>query len=184
MKAVKFVLLAIVLIFLLLVIVGFFLPAEWEVSETVTIEAPREQVFPFVAEFRQWPEWTAWAASDPDMQYSYSGADLGVGQVVEWSGDQGAGRMEMTAVDSMSQVEYYFSMDDASFGAASLFRLDEEDGGTRVTWSASGDVGPNIAARYFMKFFQPYMSADYRSGLERLKTVAELRAAEDEALAE
>jgi hypothetical protein len=182
MKVIKAILLAILIIFLLLVIVGFFLSADWEVSETVAVQAPAEVVFPLVAEFRQWPRWTAWAEADPDMRYTYSGEEIGVGQVVEWSGNQGSGRMEMTTVDSLRSVDYRFSMDEGTFGAASSIRLEEEEGSTIVTWSSSGDVGSNIPRRYFIRIFQPHMRADYRVGLERLKHVAEMRAAEDQAL--
>ncbi|NNE45370.1 MAG: SRPBCC family protein [Rhodothermales bacterium] len=173
MKAVKIILVAILVIFFLLVIVGFLLPAEWEVSESVAIEATPAEVYPHVAEFRQWPAWTAWAAADPDMTYSYSGTETGVGQVTEWSGNQGTGRMEITGVDSLRRIDYYFSMDDNAFGAASSIVLDNVGGETHVTWSSEGDVGGNIAARYFMKVFTPYMSADYQSGLDRLKELAE-----------
>lgn len=173
MKAVKIIILTILAILVLLVIAGFLLPAEWSVSESVAIEAPAEEVYAYVADFRRWPEWTSWAAADPSMQYSYSGSDRGVGQVTEWSGESGSGRMEITAVDSLRRVDYYFSMDDGMFGAASTIRLDDEGGATTVTWSSEGDVGANLAARYFMKLFTPYMSADYRAGLERLKGVAE-----------
>ncbi len=173
MKVLKIIAIAIVIIFFLLVIGGFLLPSGWAVTESITVEASAEEVYPLVSNFREWPHWTAWAAADPAMTYEYAGPAAGVGQVTVWSGNQGTGRMEITALDSLRQVEYYFSMDEGRFGAASTLRLEDVSNGTRITWSSSGDVGSNIAARYFMKVFAPYMSADYRAGLERLKGVME-----------
>jgi uncharacterized protein YndB with AHSA1/START domain len=80
--------------------------SEFEVTRDTTVDAPPQEVYELLADFRQWRRWSPWEDIDPQLWRSYSGADSGVGAVYEWSGNRkaGAGRMEIIAAEPPSRL--------------------------------------------------------------------------------
>jgi hypothetical protein len=109
------------------------------------------------------------------MKRSYSGADTGVGEVYEWSGNDkaGAGRMKVTdatATHLAIDLDFTrpFETDDKTW-----FDLVPEGSGTRVDWTLQGPMP------YLSKLMSVFVSMDamvgpdFDSGLARLKAAAE-----------
>ena len=63
MKTLKKIILAVLLIPILLVVVSLFLPAQYRVERTATINARPDAVFAQINTLKQWPEWTAWTVA-------------------------------------------------------------------------------------------------------------------------
>src|SRR5215218_1777976 len=104
--------LKIVLTVVLVIVVAFAAivaaqPSEYRVVRSTTIQAPPPQVFTLVNDFHNWQHWSPWAAIDPAMKTTYSGAGSGQGAVYEWSGNNqvGQGRMTITGNTPPSQVD-------------------------------------------------------------------------------
>jgi hypothetical protein len=185
MKFLKIVLGAAVCLGLVFAGVGFLLPSRWEVKRSTVINAPPEVVYPFVANLKTgWPRWSLFDYEDPDIAYSYSGPDEGVGAEREWISDKmGNGTQRITKADPKKGVEFELTMDN---GFALTGRLDFDpfetlgvatQTATEVTWTDTGDVGGNLLYRWMALFMDAMMGDTFETSLETLKREAEIAAA-------
>ena len=72
----KKIMIVLVIFVALFVGVGFFLPGEWMVERTVTINAPAESIYLYVGNLSKWSEWTVWnTTAYPAMESTYSGPE-------------------------------------------------------------------------------------------------------------
>lgn len=154
--------------------VGFFLPADWECSTTVVVDAKPAEIQPLVADLRRWDSWSAWnSEADPTLTYSYSGAPAGQGQVQDWtSEDMGNGHMEITAA-SAEGMEYFLTfegMDDTIHGK---IWYETEGEGTTVHWDSWGQGDGKPWSNALNQIFVPMITADLEKGLAKLKTKVE-----------
>ena len=100
MRILKWVVGVIVALIVLLLVVGFFLPATFTVVRSAEIAAPPDKVYALVADPRGWKQWSAWNRRDPQMQIEYSGPPAGMGAKWAWkSKTQGDGEMTFTAAE-------------------------------------------------------------------------------------
>ncbi len=160
---------------LLFVVVAFFLPREVAVSRQALINAPPEKVFAYVNDLKKFNDWSPWAKRDPNMKQTYSGPASGVGQKVAWQSDHdqvGSGTQEIVASDPNKSVKT--ALDFGDMGTAdAVFSLEGFDGGTRITWGFTTDVGNNPMMRWMGLMFDKWIGADYEAGLASLKELAE-----------
>jgi hypothetical protein len=63
----------VVVLVVLLLVIGFFLPGTFTVVRSAEIAAPPDKVYALVADPRGWKQWSAWNRRDPTMQIDYSG---------------------------------------------------------------------------------------------------------------
>ena len=61
------------------VISSFFIPKDYSVERTITIDAEPSDVYPYVVDLREWKKWGVWFKRDPNMQLTYSGPDRAIG---------------------------------------------------------------------------------------------------------
>lgn len=154
----------------------YLMPGSVHVERSTLINAPRETVFPWIASFQKFHTWSPWASRDPNTEYTYEGADTGVGGVMRWSSqhpDVGTGSQTHTLVKSPERVEN--TLDFGQMGVATAyFQLEEnERGNTRVIWGMDTDLGLNPLARAFGPMIERGVTADYDAGLKKLRMVIE-----------
>lgn len=153
---------------------GFFLPSTYHVERTARIEAPAARVYDHVADPRQWAMWSAWNRRDPAMDISYSGPPFGQGARWSWKSEtEGSGSMEFTRVEPNRRVEYALDFHDFNMKSTGAFAIDESGGATTVTWSSTGDVGPNPLRHYLAWGMDRMVGPDFEQGLANLKALAE-----------
>jgi hypothetical protein len=161
----------------LLVAVGFALPATVTVARATTINAPEAQIFPLLNSFRRFNEWSPWAETDPEAQYSFSGPESGVGARMDWTGEAiGKGSQEILKSDPNREVDVALKFEGRS-DATSRFLLAPSGAGTRVTWQFQTELGANPIDRWMGVMLERFIGADYERGLERLRILAESRPA-------
>ena len=136
---------------LVLVAIAFLLPRQVEVSRTVQITAPPEAVFPHVNSLQKFSEWSPWSDRDPNMQVTYSGPEMGVGNKMDWTSEDpnvGNGTQIITASTENELVET--ALDFGPMGSANAkFVLAAKDGGTEVEWGFVSDMGMNPMIRWW-----------------------------------
>lgn len=158
------------------VVVGgsFLLPSQALVSRSIEIAAPPEKVFAIVGDLRRFKEYSPWDQLDPGMQYTFEGAESGVGQKMNWNSshaDIGSGSQTVTGYDPPRHVA--LTLDFGSMGTSSASWSIEPSGtGTKATWTFSAQLN-GIAPRWFGLMFDRRIGADYEKGLARLKAAAE-----------
>lgn len=137
----------------------------FSVSKSIVIHAPQEEVYDYVRDFSNWPEWSPWIVAEPDCRlfYDYDGNGY------NWEGKIiGSGAMKVVGEEKPNSIHYdlqflkpWKSQADVSF----LFK--QADGGVEVTWTLES------ALPFFMFFMKKMMVAmvgmDYQRGLMMLK---------------
>lgn len=174
MKILQWTLAVVGMIALAALAVGFFLPARYEVSRSITINAPAERVYDDIADPRIWKQWSVWMKRDPQMDVSYAGPPFGQGAKWSWkSRSEGSGSMELTRVEPNRRIEYSLFFPDFNMRSGGEFRLEPEGTGTRVTWINRGDVGSNPLKHFLAVSMDRLVGPDFEAGLANLKTLAE-----------
>jgi hypothetical protein len=150
-------------------------PDTLHVERSAAIQAPPEEIFPLISDFRRWASWSPYETRDPAMKKTYGGAAQGKGAVYEWEGNSevGQGRMEITDADpSRITIKLDFIKPLEGHNVAD-FALVPQGGTTNVTWSMDGPspyIGKLIGV--FMNMDR-MIGRDFEAGLANLKAIAE-----------
>jgi len=172
---------SIVIILLIFVTVGIFLPRNIHVERSIQIDRPASMVFAFLNGYSSFNTWSPWAARDPSAEYALSGPATGVGASLAWVGDPrltGSGKQEIIESQPNSLIRIRFQFDGQG-EAITYYSLADNNGTTDLTWGFDTDVTEGqgffggIMARYFGLFFDRWIGSDYEDGLNNLKRLAE-----------
>ena len=124
------------IVLVLLIGIGLFLPSSASVERSIVVAAPPEQVFTRIDSMRAFHDWSPWRTLDPSTEYAFTGPDRGVGSRMTWqSGNEavGSGSQEITTSVPPREVETLMQFGDDGHGRA-RFVLEPVEGGTRVRW--------------------------------------------------
>lgn len=168
-----FLILAIILV--VLGLVAFLLPKEWEVSVQQEINVPSNQIFPHLVNLKKWPEWTPWTKEkDPTLHYSYGDIFAGKGATQIFTSEKmGNGVLKINKVVAGQDIFYQLDFYDTSmqiFGNLNVVALGEI---SVVTWSDHGNLGNNPIHRYLGLFMVPMIRKELAEGLANLKRLVE-----------
>lgn len=159
---------------LLLVAVGFVLPARFKVQRSIEIAAPADKVYPLIAAPAEWKRWSIWNQRDPAMAIEYSGPPAGAGAKWAWrSASEGNGAMEFTEAVPNERIGYALSFPEMGMQSRGALTLVPAGNGVRVTWTNEGDMGGNPINRWFGLFMDKLVGPDFEAGLANLKKAAE-----------
>jgi Polyketide cyclase / dehydrase and lipid transport len=151
-------------------------PATYTVERTTTVHAHAPEIYPHIADFHRWTEWSPWEGMDPDLQRDYSGAESGPGAVYTWSGNRkaGQGRMEITGAEEPNRVVIDLRFEKPFKSSSETTFLLEPDGpGTKVTWRMTGPATMMTKVMGLFTSMDKMIGPDFEKGLERLRGVAE-----------
>ena len=164
-------------IILVLIILGFVAPKDYEVSRSIVIDKDLKEVFQFVKLIKNQDQWSPWKKKDPNMIQSFIGTDGEVGFVAKWKGNKAVGEGEqeiITIVENEyidAQLRFYKPWKSESIGHILVDRVDETQ--TIVTWGFSGiNKFPMSIFMLFMNM-DKMMGKDFEEGLAKLKKVLE-----------
>lgn len=170
---------ALVIVLLLIAALLFVVatrPARFRVQRSIRIDAPREELFALVSDFRNFDAWSPWAALDPSMRKRFSGAESGQGAVYEWQGNSKVGQGRMEIVDAVAPSRLVIKLDflkpfEAHNTAEYLLTASGE--GTEFTWAMHGNN--NFMAKLMSLFFSmdKMVGGQFEQGLTSLKALAE-----------
>lgn len=147
------------------------MPDTYTVERSAVVPASSERVHGALVDFHEWEHWSPWQDVDPDMDQTYTGPAAGVGAVMAWKGNRkaGAGRMEITEVDSSSVVIDLRFLKPFKAHNTTSFTLVPQGDGTKVTWTM---VGPKTFMTKVMGIFtsmDKMIGPDFEKGLARLQ---------------
>lgn len=160
---------------LLLILVGFLLPARARVERVTSIHTTPDHIYGEIAALKRWPHWSAWTvARFPDMKTRFDGPDSGVGAVMIAEGkSSGDGTVTITRADPTKGVWYELDYEHGTqlFQGTILYEPSSE--GLRVSWSLETDIGLNPIKRWAGLFLGNLMGSDMAQGLANLKAKIE-----------
>jgi hypothetical protein len=154
---------------------GFLLPKDVTVARSIEIDAPAEQIFPYVNSLKAGADWSPWLGRDPEVQLTYSGPDKGVGAKLNWASEHpqvGSGSQEISLSEQNSKVVTALDFGDMG-NAVAQFNLVETAGKTTVTWDLATDMGNTPMGRWMGLMMDTWVGGDYETGLANLKALIE-----------
>ena len=168
-------------VFVIFIVVGFLLPGKVHVERSIKIDQPAFVVFGILNDYRYFKNWSQWSVRDPDVVYTISGSDGGVGQRLNWMGDPqlvGSGWQAIIAneLDHQIDMELHFETQSVAY---TRFVLKPDGNGSEVTWSYDADVAAELnffegfLSRYFGLLFDRWVGNDFEESLANLKRYAE-----------
>ncbi|WP_394220655.1 SRPBCC family protein [Alteromonas gracilis] len=159
---------------LMLVVASFFIPKDYSVERTITINAQPSEIYPYIVDLREWKKWGVWFKRDPDMKLNYSGPDRAIGMRSEWQSEtEGNGEMEIAQLEHNKRVLYRLYFPDFDMGSTGTLEIEPTASGSRVTWRDEGSVDNNPINRYFALMMDSMIGPDFEMGLENLKVLVE-----------
>ena len=175
MKALKIILVVLLIILGGLSIWNLTLDPAFETKRTIKIEAPQEVVFNIVGDFKTWPEWSHWF-KDTTMVATFDGPTSGMDAGYSWTSKQsGSGFQNFTGVypsDSLTTYINFGMMGDSD----GKWTFSEENGATSVSWQFNGEMP--FLLRFMAAGIEPAVGPQFEEGLSNLKAMAE-KMAED-----
>ncbi len=149
---------------------------QMRVSRSIVIEAPSEQVFLQVNNFRNWSKWSPWAEMDPNQQTDFEGPLSGVGARMSWDGnkDVGQGINTITVSEPNKRIQTrleFLKPFKATNNAEFIF--EEQNNQTRVTWSMTGTKNFIMKAIGLVMDCDKMIGPQFETGLSNLKQLVE-----------
>ncbi len=171
MKKVLYVLIALVVVYLILALIG---PKEMSVERSISINKPSALVTAKLADYKFFhDEWSPFTALDPNMKTTYKGNPGEVGHLYTWSGnkDAGAGEMEIKAFngDSLIQRVTFEGMGDSR----SYYIARDNGTSTQVSWGITFEMGFLFRPIALFMNMEKMVGAEFEKGLTTLKTKLE-----------
>ncbi|MFV2061391.1 MAG: SRPBCC family protein [Gammaproteobacteria bacterium] len=153
--------------------IGIFLPKEFSVTRSITIEAPTESIHYYVGNLDHWEQWTPWKLDDPSIIIFKGVKSQGIGASQSWKGNSGEGKLEITESSPEKGIVYDLYFDGGEQKSISSMLYSKEGNNTLVTWSMSGAMDIPVLGGYFSLMMDGMIGNMFTRGLSRLKSVSE-----------
>ena len=143
------------------------------VTQTRLIDAPIDEVYAKVADFRHWGEWNPWLEHEPDVQTTLSEQTDAKESRYAWDSEKiGSGEIENVRMVAQERIEQRMRFKNPfRFRGRGTWQFSNRGGKTEVTWSMNGRVG--FSLRAFAQTVRGTIELDYRYGLDRIARLVE-----------
>jgi hypothetical protein len=151
-------------------------PDTFRVQRSALINAPPENIFPHINDFRRWTSWSPWEHKDPNMKRTYGASSEGVGATYAWEGNGqvGAGNMQITDSTAPAKIGLVLNMiKPMQAHNAVAFTLEPKAAATEVTWTMTGRTPFIGKIMHVFMDMDRMVGGDFDTGLANLKRVAE-----------
>ncbi|RDS86753.1 polyketide cyclase [Dyella psychrodurans] len=178
---------ALIIVAVLGVAVGFIMPGSGHVERSLTVGKDLRQVYDVVANFRTFPDYGVLRAYDPSTKYTLSGNAYGPGAEISWSSlDPKVGEGKLTVASTtpefdkidttVNSAEIVWNVDNDWRGNDKHFTLDLLRQGstgklTKITWSYDVSYGMSILNRYSNMYIHGAPDAFIQYSMNNLQNV-------------
>lgn len=147
MKALKYILLLLLIVVIALGIYTAVQPNEYDVSRTKLVKAPLDMVFNDVNDYKNWESWGPWYDEDPTIEATYPEQTSGIGGSYTWTSKDGHGSMKTIDMVPNKSLTQHLSFNDGD-PVETNWTFEEVPEGTNVTWNMKSENVP-----FIFKFF-------------------------------
>lgn len=175
MKTLKIIGLGIVGFIVLLLLVALFIPNDYNVSVSTTINKPRKVVFDYVKLVKNQEYYSVWVMQDPNVNMKYEGVDGTAGFKASWDSKDdnvGAGSQLITAIsEERIDVDLHFERPMKGEAKASTLLKSISENETKVTSEFYGNSSYPMNLMNFMG--EKYITEAETQNLANLKKILE-----------
>lgn len=160
------------IVILFLVVVGFFMPADYRVERSVIINAPRDVVYQDMLQGSRLPDWMF--VQDGKVA-SFEGV-LGEGDSVALLYNKAAEQGVLSVVESSEDVVRFDVRPKPKVNLVhNQIDLQETKGGTLVKWTIEGSLNAGLLSPYLAMFANNIAGSNFERSLQKLKEQVELQ---------
>ncbi|QCX00323.1 polyketide cyclase [Aggregatimonas sangjinii] len=160
-------------LFVLILVLSMMAPKTYDVSRSIEIARPKQEVFDYLRSLKKMGEWSPWEKKDPNMVKTFTGTDGEPGCVSHWVGNKevGEGEQEIKKVVNGERVEseLRFLKPFKSTSDCYLTTEDIGNGHTKVTWGFSGNNKFPMSIMTLFKSMDSMVGKDFEEGMQSLK---------------
>ena len=158
-------------VFLVLTVIGIFLPENYGLSRSVQISAEPQVVMDQVMDLQNYSRWMPWR-SDPTMKVTLADKVRGEGASMSWvSEDSGSGTLTIAVVKPSTMLATRLVFEGRGQGGA-IWTFAGNEEGTLVTWTMNAEANGQLE-RWAGLFIERMAGPDFERGLQNLKRQAE-----------
>lgn len=175
MKAIRIISLVLSSLLILFMAGAIFLPSTIKIERSIEIDRPVEEVYPYVADYANWPAWNPWSEREPGAINTFSEPSMGEGAHWEWEGEEiGKGSLTVLQMKEneflQSKISFIEPWENEAKDSWKFTAIDEQQ--TKVSWTNEMELD-NMLERYYVIFLDMILGEQMEKGLEKLKQVAE-----------
>jgi hypothetical protein len=159
---------ALVIVALLFLVVGVFLPSHRHVEHTQETNHPVRQVYDTLNSFKRFKDWNPLGQHDPAIQYTLSGPDKGIGAKLDYVSSNpriGSGSWEIVNSEQDSQVEYAIASPSYGENKKMVISLEEQGKTVKIKQEYDVDYGWDLFGRYAGLYVSRNVGDDIKLGL-------------------
>ena len=172
---------ALIIVFVLAVIFGLFLPSHAHVERSLEISHNPTHIYDVLNNFRRFTDSTGagLAAEDPSAKFTLSGPAYGPGATIKWAGNADIGNGTLVnksgSIDMTNNATVVWNLTNDWHGTNKTFTFtiepNQERRVARVTWAYDVDYGWNLIARYSGLWVHGQPSTVIQYGLDSLQNM-------------
>lgn len=168
---------SLVIVVLLFVGIGVFLPAKRTVSHEVETNRPMSTVTDLLGGFTRFKDWNALINHDPKMRLAVSGPESGVGAKLEYASDEpqvGSGSWEVVEFEPGERIVYALKNRHSGENKRMTFtfeRTGQRNQNVRITQRYTVDYGWNLLGRYAGLYVTDNVGDDIKRGLTKFSNL-------------
>ena len=156
MKIIKY-----VFLLLLLALVGISVyiatqNGEYTIKRSTFIKVPKEVVFNYINDYRNWDQWMDLEANQADVKFSFPDNTVGQGSSLSWKKGDDFGSIQSLFVKENDSIAQKLSIDGQV--STSTLTLKDSIGGTQLNWTVTGSAD-----------FTTKIKAAFNGGVEQFK---------------
>lgn len=171
--------------YLIIALITFFaflhawVKKDYDISRTMVINRPREDVFTFVRQLKNQPLWNPWFQRDPDAIMKYKGEDGKVGASFYWKGNGKAGegvqRITKAKQGRVYETKILF-IKPVKVNALTYIGVKEiEAEKTKMVWGTRGHLAFPLTIISIFHSPEKALGENFDKGLKDLKKLLESR---------
>jgi effector-binding domain-containing protein len=173
MKALKWVVIVLVVLAGLILIIPIFLPSQAKFASEISINLSQEQIFQSVALYTNRDQWDPWLSMEPDAKVTISPNSEYVGSTYKWEGDKiGSGKMQVDSINYPDYIRSNIWFGDMPDPSVVEWNFNDNGNGTDIEWSFNSE-GSYPFGRIMLLFMKKPMNEAFTSGLANLKSYLE-----------
>lgn len=162
---------ALLLVALLFVLVGVFLPSHRYVRHSVETNRPVRLVYDLLNGFQRYDEWHPKRQHDPSIRYTLEGEPRGVGAILRYeSTNPKIGDGKFVVTESIQDERIEWAAETIAYGSNKtyVFTLDDRGKTVDINWEYDVDYGWDLLGRYAGLYIDRTVGDDMRLGLTNL----------------
>jgi len=175
MKILKLIGASILILGLLVIIIGLFLPSKVHLERSIMVNNTPDVPYDLINDLTNFNDWSPWYEIDTNATYTNSELKTGAGACIIWNSNNtelGNGKLTITESKPNELIVTKLEVEGWDPSSASYF-FTKENKTTKIIWTMDSDMGYNIIGRWFGLFMDDLIGKDYEKGLASIKKICE-----------